>query len=186
MITLTDVSKAVTFQDTGDTVTLASHGFSNGNTVRFLSITSTTGISANTWYYVINQTTNTFQLSLTYNFTTNTGTAIALTTDGTGSLEVYTTPVIGSTLVDYSSTVPNNVNPFDQGLTPITGPYIQSIAMPESPQGNMFSGMVNNLMVNTFKIDIVNILPWDMKFTPIGYGITTSTTPSTSLIEQWS
>lgn len=81
------VGSAVTFQDTGDTVTLNTHGLSNGQTVVFTSITSTTGISVNTVYYVISATANTFQLA-----TTNNGTAIALTTNGSGTMISYNTP----------------------------------------------------------------------------------------------
>ena len=42
MITLVDATLAVAFTDTGDTVTLNSHGFSNGDRVVFTSITTTT------------------------------------------------------------------------------------------------------------------------------------------------
>ena len=73
----------VTFQDSGDTVTLASHGLSNGTKVSFWSITSTTGISTYTTYYVVNTATNTFQLSLTSG-----GAALPLSTDGSGSMLV--------------------------------------------------------------------------------------------------
>jgi hypothetical protein len=74
-------SDAVTFQDTGDTVTLTAHGLDNGQSVSFTSITSTTGISINTRYFVISTAANTFQLSLTAG-----GSAIALTTNGSGTL----------------------------------------------------------------------------------------------------
>lgn len=52
-----------TFQDTGDTVTIANHGLVNGETVSFSYIETTTGIEPYTLYYVINRTTNTFQVS---------------------------------------------------------------------------------------------------------------------------
>lgn len=71
----------VTFQDTGNTVTLTAHRFNNGDVVYFTSIVSTTGITANTNYYVINTGENTFQLSLTLG-----GAAIPLTTNGSGVL----------------------------------------------------------------------------------------------------
>ena len=73
---------AVTFQDTGDTVTLVSHGLSNGDMVSFSVITTTTGIVINTVYYVISATTNTFQVSATSG-----GSALALTTNGSGTLK---------------------------------------------------------------------------------------------------
>lgn len=72
---------AVTFTDVGDLVTLNNHGLSNGEAVTFGTITTTTGISINTTYYVISSTTNTFQLSATVG-----GAALPLTTNGTGVL----------------------------------------------------------------------------------------------------
>ena len=74
-------SDAVTFQDTGDTVTLNSHGLANGNEVSFTSITSTTGISINTRYFVISATTNTFQVASSFG-----GSALPLTTNGSGTM----------------------------------------------------------------------------------------------------
>jgi hypothetical protein len=79
------VSYTVTFQDTGDTVTLASHGFSANDIVFFTTINTTLGIVISTNYYVVNTTLNTFQLSHTSN-----GPAIELTDDGNGIL--YTNP----------------------------------------------------------------------------------------------
>lgn len=76
---------AVTFQDSGDTVTMAGHARNDNEVVSFTSITTTTGISINTKYYVINETENTFQLSLTSG-----GGAITLTTNGTGELHALT------------------------------------------------------------------------------------------------
>ena len=83
---------AVTFQ-TGagiDTVTKAAHGLVNGTVVSFSSILTTTGITANTNYYVVNATTNTFQLA-----TTAGGSAIDLTgADGTGTFVLATNTLI--------------------------------------------------------------------------------------------
>ena len=74
-------AKAVTFTDAGDLVNRTAHGLSNGRKISFSSITSTTGIVVNTPYYVINAAANTFQVSLTLG-----GSAIALTTNGSGNL----------------------------------------------------------------------------------------------------
>jgi hypothetical protein len=84
-------STAVTFQDTGDTVTLNNHGFANLRTVSFATITTTTGISINTNYFVRNVTTNTFQLS-----TTTTGAIINLVNNGSGTLNGQTITVTGN------------------------------------------------------------------------------------------
>lgn len=75
---------AVTFTDTGDLVTLASHGLSDGDTVSFATIVTTTGISVSTTYYVRDATTNTFKVAATSG-----GSALTLTTDGTGTINEY-------------------------------------------------------------------------------------------------
>ena len=74
------VSAACTFQDSGDTVTLTAHGFRNGDTAIFSAVVTTTGITAYTQYFVVGATANTFQVSASYG-----GSALALTTDGTGT-----------------------------------------------------------------------------------------------------
>ncbi len=75
-----------TANDATDTFTAVSHGMSAGQ-ILLVSSTNTlpTGLSANTLYYVINVTTNTFQLSASLN-----GSAINITTAGTGTLSYYT------------------------------------------------------------------------------------------------
>jgi hypothetical protein len=94
----TPTTYSVTFQDTGDTVTLNSHGLANGTPVSFTVITTTTGISVNTTYYVISSATNTFQLSLTLG-----GSAVALTTNGSGTMvtidTLYTVPSSTSSVI---------------------------------------------------------------------------------------
>lgn len=79
-------SASVTFQDAGDTVTRNGHGFANDMLVSFATIVSTTGISAYTPYYVINTTPNTFQLATSVG-----GSALPLTTDGSGTVLYGTT-----------------------------------------------------------------------------------------------
>jgi hypothetical protein len=83
-------SDSVTFTDAGDLVTLNSHGLSNGNQISFTSITSTTGVSINTLYYVVSATTNTFQVASTLN-----GSALPLTTNGSGTM-VRFVPKLGT------------------------------------------------------------------------------------------
>jgi surface protein len=72
----------VTFQDAGDTVTLANHGMSNDDMISFSVITTTTGIVINTIYYIISATTNTFQVASTLG-----GAALPLTTNGSGTMK---------------------------------------------------------------------------------------------------
>jgi hypothetical protein len=76
---------AVTFQDTGDTVTLNGHGLCNGTIVSFATIVTTTGISTSTNYFVVGAATNTFQVAATYG-----GGALPLTSDGTGTMNALT------------------------------------------------------------------------------------------------
>ena len=79
--TISNAATAVTFQDAGDTVTLNSHGLLNGDSVVFTVITTTTGISINTRYYVVNAATNTFQVASSLG-----GAALPLTNNGTGTV----------------------------------------------------------------------------------------------------
>jgi len=72
---------AVTLTDAGDLVTSTAHGYTNGMTVRFYNIVSTTGLIEGYAYFVINATANTFQVSLTSG-----GSAVALTNNGTAYL----------------------------------------------------------------------------------------------------
>ncbi len=78
---LATVGGAVTFTDVGDLVTKTAHGYLNGQTIVFASVVTTTGITAGPTYFVINQTANTFQVSLTSG-----GAAINLVTNGTGTI----------------------------------------------------------------------------------------------------
>jgi hypothetical protein len=74
-------SSSVTFTDSSDMVNFVDHGFNDGTEISFSQINSTTGINTTTKYYVINSDVNSFQLSLLPG-----GTAITLTTDGTGTV----------------------------------------------------------------------------------------------------
>ncbi len=79
------LTESVTFTDVGDLVTLSAHGLATGNTVSFSVITTTTGISINTIYYVIYTSSSTFQLASSL-ANAQAGTALALTTNGTGTI----------------------------------------------------------------------------------------------------
>ena len=73
---------AVTFTDSGDLVGKTAHGLVAGDVVEFPTVVTTTGISANTEYYVIASglTADAFKVSATSG-----GSALTLTTDGTGT-----------------------------------------------------------------------------------------------------
>ncbi|MFE6866015.1 DUF5309 family protein [Kitasatospora sp. NPDC057692] len=66
---------------TGDTVTINAHGLANGDQVILDTIATTTGVSADTVYYVVSSTTNTFKLAATKG-----GAAIDLVGDGTANV----------------------------------------------------------------------------------------------------
>jgi hypothetical protein len=87
---------ACTFQDTGDTVTKAAHGLVNGTRVWFSSITSTTGITTWTEYFVVGAATDTFQVASSAG-----GAALALTTDGSGTFfyPTYITAITPNTSI---------------------------------------------------------------------------------------
>jgi TP901-1 family phage major tail protein len=78
---MNNAATAVTFTDSGDTVGLTAHGFLAGQIVQFATVVTTTGITANTKYFVVNPLANTFQVASTLG-----GAALPLTTDGTGTL----------------------------------------------------------------------------------------------------
>jgi hypothetical protein len=70
----------VTFTAATDVVGAASHRLSDGDSIIFSSVNTTTGITANLHYFVINATQNEFQVSTTLG-----GTAVNLVGNGTGS-----------------------------------------------------------------------------------------------------
>lgn len=73
-------TSAVTFQDTGDTVTHVAHGRIVGESVIFRSITSTIGITVGIRYFIISVTTDTYKLSTSYG-----GSSVTLTNNGSGT-----------------------------------------------------------------------------------------------------
>jgi surface protein len=79
----------VTFTASTDTVGRTAHGFIDGQIVSFASIATTTGITADTPYFVVNATADTFQLAATSG-----GSVIALTNDGTGTLLPYKQAIV--------------------------------------------------------------------------------------------
>lgn len=75
------IKSGVTFTDTGDVVTVPKHGLAAGDTVSFAGITTTTGISNGTTYYVKDVLSeNTFTIAASAG-----GSVIALTNNGTAT-----------------------------------------------------------------------------------------------------
>lgn len=74
-----------TFDNATDFVTKVAHGLVNGDEVKFTSSwTMPTWVTSNRWYYVINKTADTFQISASKDWT-----AINFTTNGTGTISYY-------------------------------------------------------------------------------------------------
>ena len=74
----------VTLTDAGDLVERTAHGYIDGMRVQFYRIVATTGLTEAQVYFVVNATDNNFQVS-----TTEGGTALALSTNGSASLLPY-------------------------------------------------------------------------------------------------
>ena len=106
---LAGTNAPVTLTDAGDLVTRTAHGYTNGMTVQFYNIVTTTGLSAAAQYFVINATANTFQVSTTFG-----GAAVALTNNGSATLLPYKiavvtiTPQAGQTLTSINLAVINS------------------------------------------------------------------------------
>ena len=118
---LANTDGPVTFQDSGDTVTRTAHGYTNGMQISFATIVTTTGITALQKYYVISATANTFQLSSTQG-----GTALALTTDGSGTILQFKQAIIkvtcntgGATLTTVNMSVKNATTGLQSYINPI-------------------------------------------------------------------
>ena len=86
---LSGTNAPVTLTDAGDLITRTSHGYTSNSPVSFYNIVNTTGLTEGQIYYVINPTTDTFQVSSTVG-----GTAISLTTDGTATLLPYKQAIV--------------------------------------------------------------------------------------------
>lgn len=81
----TAIGNVTTDFSTDDKIDLNSHGFTNGMAVHFDSTgTLPDGLSPDTIYYVINKSTNDFEVS-----TTRGGSAVDIQDDGTGTHSVY-------------------------------------------------------------------------------------------------
>ena len=106
---LDNTNAPVTFTASTSVVNRTAHGYNNGNTISFDSITTTTGIVARQIYYVINKTADTFQLSETEG-----GTALTLTNDGSGIILPYkqaivtVTPQAGATFTNINLNIRHN------------------------------------------------------------------------------
>jgi surface protein len=79
---------AVTTTAATSLITRTAHGLENGDEVSFATIVTTTGITTNTIYYVINKTADDFQISTSVG-----GSALTFTNDGSGTIR-YRTEIV--------------------------------------------------------------------------------------------
>jgi hypothetical protein len=86
---LDGTNKPVTFTSSTNTVNLTGHGFNAGRALSFFNIITTTGLAAGRRYYVVNPTTNTFQVSATLG-----GNPITLTNNGSAALLPYKIAIV--------------------------------------------------------------------------------------------
>ena len=94
----------ITFTASGDTFTAASHGLSDGETVKVIGATALASpLTTTTVYYVVEKAAGTFKLSLT-----NGGTPITTTDAGTGTQTLYRASLYTDALI-YTGWATNTV-----------------------------------------------------------------------------
>ena len=172
---LNNTNAPVTLTDTGDLVTRTAHGYSNGNTVSFYNIVSTTGLSEGQIYYVINAAANTFQVSATLG-----GSALPLTTNGSATLLPYklaivtVTPQGGQTFTTINVHKKHNqtgLNSYSSGFLDIkiSGPSLISILIGASIAG------ASTRLIDFRSLERVSILSNAMVGTSASYLFNTMT-----------
>lgn len=126
----------VTFNSAGSTVQRASHGYVNGDRVRFYRLVTATYITEDQFYYVVNSTSSSFQISLEEG-----GSVITFSTNGSASLLPYKiatvtiTPQSGQNLtsVDFTTTHPSNTLAANRTTSwldlAISGPSINTLSL---------------------------------------------------------
>lgn len=156
----TGVSNIKTFTssdvDTGtEVITINSHGFTNGQPVKF-STTGTLpgGLDSTNFFYIISATTNTFQVS-----TTEGGSAVNLTSGGSGTHTIkhsqYSALIISRSsyaITSNSAANPTIITSTNHGLQ--TGRYIAIASNTGSSPSINSNYQVTRLSANTFSIPV--------------------------------
>lgn len=128
-----------------DVITIASHGFTNGQPVTFVSSTTLPGgITANTEYFIANATLNTFQLSLS----SSNVIAIDLTTQGVGTHTIRLSHQLNSgrrITITGSNSVPSIDNSYTISVS--TSPYQFTIPVNITIPGTSGSYVTQNTNV---------------------------------------
>ena len=149
-----------TFTTGTNIVTLTNHGWENLQTISFNIITTTGGISLYVKYWIINITTNTFQLSLS----PNGNIAIILTANGTGSIYIpmhrqaiitMTMQVLNTlTFIDLSTSFTGSNNGYcSQWIDlSIAGQLITNLKIATSTPGSLPIVRINHNQLEQFKL----------------------------------
>ena len=116
------------------------HGYNNGDLISFAKINTTTGITTNTFYFVINKTDDSFQLCKTYS-TTLTNTPILLTNNGSGTIIMDGDELDVGTVQHYfyynGATIVNADS--ETGLIPVSITNSQKYRTLEASKSNRFN-----------------------------------------------
>ena len=122
----------VTATASSDKVNSTGHGLSNGDTVVFTALTGGAGLSTDTPYFVVNKTTNDFQVAATKG-----GSAIDITTDASAAT-AYKCPSLTTTHVDdLLQSVYDNGGISDQGTATIIANSVPKRALTKA-YGNAY------------------------------------------------
>ena len=161
----------VTFTDSTDLVNLPQHGLYNGCTVRFTTINSTTGISINTNYYVINASLNAFNVAASPN-----GAALALTTDGDGIMEFSNANNFAA--VRFTTSSGTYTVDWGDGSTPVN---VASATTAEYTYNFSYYDQTNTTLTSRgYKQAIITVTPTTANLTAINLQVIVTTVPSQS------
>ena len=163
---VTGTNPAVTFQDTGDTVTLNGHALPAGTPIVFSAIVTTTGIIINTIYYVINPATNTFQLAATVG-----GAVLPLTTNGSGTVlsvayHLYNYSGITDTSTSSTTLTVDGMKQCIVTIVPVSG----NITVINFNVKHSRPGLVNGLGVNWLDVNVQGASLASATVCPIAFG----------------
>jgi hypothetical protein len=114
------------------TVSIPSHGFNNNDEVSFALISGVTGITANITYYVVNKTTDTFEVSLTSG-----GSAEIFVGSGTGN-------IINLSKINYFNGVSNSPVVTESHAATLTNKTLTSPILTNPTLGTPLSGNLTN------------------------------------------
>jgi len=125
--TITSVS------DSTDKITLNAHGFVNGDELRFYGDDLADGLNVTTRFYVINKTTNDFEVSLTSG-----GSAVNIVDAGTGTQQMSLDPISVYDLINKTEKAVTTTNSADYLVTTTPSTVLKATSIAD------YSFMLNN------------------------------------------